>query len=209
MGMPTRPRDVPPLPPGERWTADRVRHELIDETRASPRYEFIDGEVLVTPSPAPIHQIALRELFRLVDAYVSAQELGETLWSPSDVEVAPDTTAQPDLFVVPREEFRRVRRLRGQVPIHALLLAVEVLSPSSVRNDRLTKRRHYVGRGVEYWVVDLDARAIERNAPGDPRVDVHDDRLVWHPPGAAAPLALDVADYFHRVLGGDDDPGAE
>ena len=36
--------------PVRRWTADEVR-AMQDEERAWPRYELIDGELLVTPSP--------------------------------------------------------------------------------------------------------------------------------------------------------------
>jgi hypothetical protein len=45
-----------------RWTAADVR-ELTDESRPWPRYEVIDGELLVTPSPRPLHQFAANELF--------------------------------------------------------------------------------------------------------------------------------------------------
>jgi Uma2 family endonuclease len=213
MRMPAPPNERPPvptLPPGEVWTADRVRAELIDESRPTPRYEFIDGELLVTSSPEYHHQVALRELFLILHPYVVAHGLGEPLWSPSDVEVAPGNLAQPDLFVVTPGEAARFRGRRGPEPIRALLLAVEAVSPSSVRNDRLKKRRHYVRNRVEYWVVDLDARAIERNAPGEEWSTLHDEELVWHPAGAPEPLVVDVAAYFTRVLGPDPDaePGA-
>lgn len=208
MGMSAPPNERPPvptLPPGEVWTADRVRAELIDEQRPSPRYEFIDGALLVSPSPAYVHQRAVRVLLVLLDEYVSRTGVGEALASPSDVEVAPDNTAQPDVYVIPGEEGERLLALRRHDPARRLLLAAEVLSPSSVRNDRLKKRRHYVRHGVEYWVVDLDARAIERNAPGEEWFTMHDEELVWHPEGASEPLVLDVAAYFTRVLGPDPD----
>jgi hypothetical protein len=115
MGMPAPPNERPPiptLPAGELWTADRVRAELIDEGRPSPRYEFIDGELLVSPSPAYVHQAALRELFRILDPYVVAHGLGETLWSPSDVELAPNNTAQP--IGAWRWMYRPLRRRSGR-----------------------------------------------------------------------------------------------
>jgi Uma2 family endonuclease len=216
MGMPAPPTERPPiptLPPGEVWTADRVRAELCVEDPDNPlsryRFEFIDGELLVSGSPAFIHQRALRELFRIVDPYVVAHGLGEVLWSPSDVELAPNNTAQPDLYVLPCEEAARLLAFRRYTPTRHVLLAAEVLSPGSVRNDRVKKRRHYVRQRVEYWVVDLDARAIERNAPGEPKSELHDEELVWHPAGAPEPLVIDVAAYFARVLGPDPDaPGA-
>jgi Uma2 family endonuclease len=50
--------------------------------------------------------------------------------------------------------------------VKALLLAVEVLSPSSAHFDRVRKRRFFQRVGVpEYWIVDVDARLIERWRP--------------------------------------------
>jgi Uma2 family endonuclease len=212
MGMSAPPNERPPiptLPPGEVWTADRVRAELVDVDPDSPlsryRFEFVDGELLVSSSPAYVHQRAVGELYVLLREYLDRAGVGEALLSPSDVELAPNDTAQPDVYAIPREEGARLLALRRHEPARRLLLAVEVLSPSTVRNDRLKKRRHYVRNRVEYWVVDLDARLIERNAPGDPRVDLHGEELVWHPEGAPEPLVIDVAAYFARVLGPDPD----
>jgi Uma2 family endonuclease len=210
MGMPAPSNElpaVPTLPPGEVWTADRVRAELIDEQRPSPRYEFIGGELLVSPSPMFVHQVAVAELHAILREYTLRAGIGCALFSPSDVEVAPNTTGQPDVFVVPRSEEARLLALRRHEPVRRLLLAAEVLSPSSIRNDRVKKRRHYVRNDVEYWLVDLDIRAVERNPPGDPRFEPHDQELVWHPEGATEPLVLDVPAYFTRVLGPDPDAG--
>ena len=64
---------------------------------------------------------------------------------------------------------------------------VEILSPSSARHDRFTKRRRYQRTGVsEYWVVDLDARAVERWRPGDARPEVLDEVLIWNSPSCGA-----------------------
>jgi hypothetical protein len=51
MGMPAS-RHSPEFLASQRWTADRVRQELLDEEQPSPRYEFIGGELLVSPSPS-------------------------------------------------------------------------------------------------------------------------------------------------------------
>ena len=95
------------------------------------------------------------------------------------------------------------RRPKELIDIRELLLAVEVLSPSSARADRVKKRALYRDERVaEYWVVDLDARTFERSTPADSRVEVAAASLEWHPAGASAPLIIDLERYFARVLDG-------
>ena len=99
--------------------------------------------------------------------YTESNGLGEALISPTDIEFSPRRLVQPDLFVVPMDGGRRPKTWRD---ISSLLLAVEVLSPSTARADRLRKRRIYQDEGVpEYWIVDLDARMVERWRPRDER----------------------------------------
>jgi len=121
------------------------------------------------------------------------------LTSPSDVELEPDFITQPDVYVVPMTEWRRLENDDDNV-IHALLLASEILSPSSARHDRVRKRPLYQRHVSDYWIVDLDARLIEHWVPDDIRPEVATDRLVWHPAGAATPFSLDIPEYFRRVL---------
>ena len=180
------------------WTVDEVR-AMQDEDRPWPRYELIDGELLVTPAPRRLHQRAVGELYLLVHPYVRAHRLGVTELSPADIQLEPGTIVQPDLFVSPL--------LDGRAPLHwpettRLILAVEVISPSNPRADRVTKRRFYTRVDVaEYWVIDLDARIIERNQGADPRPEIVDRTLVWNPAGSTEPLAIDVVSYFARVFG--------
>ena len=43
------------------------------------RYEVIDGELLVTPAPSPLHQRILARLLMLLDSYVERHGLGVVL----------------------------------------------------------------------------------------------------------------------------------
>ena len=62
------------------------------------------------------------------------------------------------------------------------MLVVEVLSPSTARYDRQVKRRWFQRTGIpEYWIVDPDARQVERWRPTDQRPEVLDTLLLWQP----------------------------
>jgi Uma2 family endonuclease len=86
-----------------------------------------------------------------------------------------------------------------------MLLAVEVLSPSSSRHDRITKRRFFQRHGVpEYWVVDGEAEAFEIWHPDDERAALVDDRFSWLPEGLVEPFIVDVIQFFDDVRDVDD-----
>jgi Uma2 family endonuclease len=174
----------------EVWTAEQVR-ALPDD---GLRHEVVDGEHLVTPAPRAPHQIALSELEALLRPYVKEHGLGRVIHSPADLEFDPHTLMQPDLFVT---STRRVKTWQDALPIR---LAVEVLSPSTARADRIVKRRRFQrARVSEYWIVDLDARLIERWRPGDRRPEVLEEHLEWRPESSVAPLVLDLPAYFREV----------
>lgn len=184
MGMPDLVR---------RWT----REEVLALPEDGKRYELFDGELLVTPAPSGLHQVALMRLFRLVAPFVEAHGVGETLLSPADLALGGEQLSQPDLFVV---SFLPPARDWSSFP--APLLIVEVLSPSTARADRVVKRRRFQRAGIpEYWIVDLDARSIERWRPSDDRPEVLDERLAWQPEGLQAVLELDLPAFFRGVWG--------
>jgi Uma2 family endonuclease len=53
----------------------------------------------------------------------------------------------------------------------------------------------------EYWVVDLDARAVERWRPQDRAPEVVRDQLEWRPVGSTEPLLLDLTAFFLKLGG--------
>src|SRR5262245_30109900 len=178
-----------------RWTTAEVR-ELMDESRPWPRYELIDGQLIVTPAPSWTHQWAVSRLWRALDDYVSRYPVGVAMMSPSDLELEEGHITQPDVFVVPISG----RHPKSWPEVKSLLVAVEVLSPSNARYDRVDKRKFFQRVAVpQYWVVDLDARVIERWTPSDARPEIVDDILTWNPAGAAAAFTLDLSAYFAEV----------
>lgn len=171
----------------------------MDESRPWPRYELIGGELLVTPAPGSPHQIIVLEIARVLAAYVDRHRLGVTFVSPADLELLPESIVQPDVFVVPAGSAKGPETT-GWDDVKSLLLAVEVVSPSGSRADRVTKRDYYMEAGVpEYWVVDWDARAFERWTPSQETPTIHRDRVLWVPNAAIEPLVVDVAALFSEV----------
>ena len=181
-----------------RWTRAEVLDLIERNPLQTPLYEVVDGELLVSPSPLPIHQIAVSRLLYALMTYCDETGIGEAFASPSDTELEPDTLVQPDLYVVPPDEGMLMRTIdTGRL----LLLAAEVLSPSSQRADRGKKRKLYQRTVPLYWIVNLDARAVEAWLPDSLQPTIVRDRLEWHPSGAAVPFSLDLPAYFARVFG--------
>jgi len=181
-----------------RWTAGEVRQLIAESPLSTPRYELVEGELLVTPSPNAPHQRAVFLLARAIDDYLERNPIGEMYTSPFDVELEPDTIVQPDVFVLPPREADRVRK---EMPARELLVAAEVLSPSSSRGDRVTKRPLYGRRVPEYWILDLDARLVERWPLHARQPEIIVSILEWQPTDAAEPFRLDLASYFAAVFG--------
>jgi len=178
-----------------RWTAEQVR-ALPDDGN---RYELIAGELVVTPSPRGVHQVAVMKLALRLAAWLRETDAGQLLWSPANLSLGEDEVLQPDLFL-----YRTAsgKPLRDWGDITELLLVIEVLSPATARYDRQLKRRRYPRAGVpEYWIVDLDARLVERWRPGDERPEVATNLLSWEPVSGHGVLDLDVAGYFAEVWG--------
>jgi Uma2 family endonuclease len=146
------------LPPGDLTYEDYVG--LPDDGR---RYEIIDGELEVSPAPAPRHQGVSRNLVVLLHGHVQARGLGTIYYAPIDVILARDSIVQPDLVFVAaaRESIVTERAIEGPPD-----LVVEILSPWSDRRDRVTKAELYARYGVRhYWIVDPVARTLRMYEP--------------------------------------------
>lgn len=194
MGMPARSELR------TQWTLEEVR-ALRNSTTGGTRYELVDGELLVTPAPTGVHQMAVQLLWAALYPYARQHKIGLASVAPRDVDPEPGRSVQPDVFVVPPDE---IERFRGGDPVERLLLAAEVLSPSSARGDRVKKRALYQRNRVsEYWIVDPDARVVERWRPDDDRPEVLATRVDWLPVGANAAFTLDLVAYFAEVFGED------
>jgi Uma2 family endonuclease len=123
------------------------------------RYQLLEGELVMTPSPDRWHQKVLRDLALALQAYVEEHVLGEIYFAPLDVTLDDRNVVQPDILFVSNE---RSGILQGDRVIGAPDLCVEILSPGTERIDRVRKLELYARFGVtHYWIVDLQARSIE------------------------------------------------
>ncbi|HXV85331.1 MAG TPA: Uma2 family endonuclease [Gemmatimonadales bacterium] len=180
-----------------------ARRYTVEEVLAFPndgnRYELVHGELLVSPAPRLGHQLVLGWLYQRLANYLAPYTgAAQILLSPADITWGTqEDLAQPDIFVVPVGETRE-----NWDAIRTLLLAVEVLSPSTARHDRLTKRRLYQEHGVATcWIVDADARMAEVWHPADSRPEIVTDVLRWRVSPEAADLEIDLSELFTRLPG--------
>lgn len=117
------------------------------------RYELIEGEIVMSPSPRPRHQLVVTELIVLLHSACPDRLLVSQ--APFDVVLGEHTVVEPDLLVIDPAGLDD-RGMNGP-PV----LVVEVLSPSTRRRDLGQKKRVYEQAGVgAYWVVDVEGDEI-------------------------------------------------
>ena len=125
------------------------------------RHEIIDGEHIVSPAPETYHQTLSRRIQFQLYRQIEETGLGVVFNAPTDLQLSQVDIVQPDLLVVltAREEIVGPKKIDGPPD-----LVVEILSPSSGKNDQVLKKDLYAKRGVpEYWIVDPAAKAVERH----------------------------------------------
>ena len=123
------------------------------------RYEVINGELIMAPSPITIHQMINMSLSARLFNYVKENELGTILTAPLDVVLNETNVYQPDIIFISRErkEIITEKNISG-----APDLVIEILSPSTAYYDLFDKKEQYEKFGVkEYWIVDPMRQWIE------------------------------------------------
>ena len=89
----------------------------------------------------------------LIDEYVHINKRGAVLYAPFEVKLWPaGPSREPDLLFVSNDKLERLgeKRFDGGPD-----LVVEIVSPSSVREDKVCKFDEYEQAGVmEYWIID-------------------------------------------------------
>ena len=149
MAAPAEPDYLVPRHDGD-WTVEDVL-ELPEDH--SSRIELVDGALLVSPAPTFDHQ---RLLLQLAGALTSAIPAGTELMLGVNVRMPGERLLIPDFVVMMRAGHRGLYCQAQDV-----LLAAEIVSPSSRVQDRVLKRQLYAEAAVSFYlVVDLAGSAV-------------------------------------------------
>jgi Uma2 family endonuclease len=123
------------------------------------RYEIIDGELFVAPSPFRTHQRAVTRLTSYLSAFVEENNLGEVFVAPFDVVFSRFDVVEPDVLYVSKDRLSVLTEKNVQ---GAPDLVVEVLSSSTADTDKTIKLKLYARYGVrEYWIIDPEGPCAE------------------------------------------------
>jgi Uma2 family endonuclease len=124
------------------------------------RYEIHDGELSVSPTPTFRHQLIVARLLVALRSHAFAHDLGEVVPSPITIVLSDTNVLEPDIVFIAKDRMRLVAP-RGTID-GPPTLAIEVLAPSTARNDRGKKKQLFERFGVPwYWIVDADACCID------------------------------------------------
>jgi len=126
---------------------------------AEKRYELLEGELVMVPSPKEYHQRISGKLEFLLRAFVQDHALGVVYDAPFDVVLSEETVVQPEIIFISKERLDIITEdnVRG-----APDLVIEILSEATAERDRIAKRLLYAKYGVkEYWLVDPQTKSIE------------------------------------------------
>ena len=145
-------------------TKPRATYEDLRRVPDTMRAEIVDGELVVSPRPATPHAFAATEMAAdLLPVFhgATARSGPGGWWILSEPELHfADDVLVPDLAGW------RCGRMPTMPKIAAITLPpdwlCEILSPTSVRHDRIAKMRCYAREGVaSVWLVDPDACTLE------------------------------------------------
>ena len=142
---------------------EKKKHTYDDylKTPDDKRYELIEGELYMTPSPITNHQRISRKIEFMLEKYVTENDLGEVFYAPYDVYFNDENVVQPDILFISKERLDIIgeKNLQG-----APDLVIEILSESNAYRDLIQKKKLYARYGVkEYWIV----------VPGEKTIDIH------------------------------------
>jgi Uma2 family endonuclease len=176
-----------------------TRAEYEEMPPGPPFFQLIEGQLLMSPSPFTKHQRLAFRLANLLSQFVETRDLGEVFIAPLDVFLNDINVYQPDIVFVAAANLNKVteKGIEG-----APDLCVEVLSQSTQRFDRTTKKKIFAQAGLKhYWLVDPEAKSISlfnftQNVEEAAEVLVSSQKLR---PAIFDGLEIDLARLFRRL----------
>jgi len=129
----------------------RYTYEDYLKTPDDERYELIEGELIMTPSPTTNHQRISRNLEFELFKFVRENNLGEVFDAPCDVVLNNENVVQPDILFISNERLDIIgdKNIQGAPDI-----VIEIVSEHSAYRDLIQKKRLYAASGVkEFWLV--------------------------------------------------------
>jgi len=125
----------------------------------TPRYELIEGDAVKLETPSQAHQAMLIELGTQFANFLRGKKC-KVFLTPFDVRLnhktLDNTVVQPDLLVVCDKD-----KLNGRHCLGAPDMVAEIISPSTVRKDKIRKFNLYQQAGVtEFWILDPTSRVV-------------------------------------------------
>lgn len=141
--------------------------ELPDDGK---RYEVADGVLeLMSPAPTPKHQVISFQMQALLTNSCQMEYI--VFASPVDLILSATEVRQPDLIMIHRSRMDMITR-RGIEGIPDLV--AEILSPHSVKRDRLQKLAAYAAYQIpEYWIIDPANESLEQYILSDHRYELN------------------------------------
>ncbi|WP_010531682.1 Uma2 family endonuclease [Lentibacillus jeotgali] len=123
------------------------------------RYELVNGQLeLMSPAPSVTHQMISFQLQKHIAESCESDYI--ILHAPVDVILADNEVRQPDLVLIHRS---RMNILSNRGVTGPPDLVVEILSPSTLKRDKIDKLNTYVKFGIpEYWIIEPKAGFLEQ-----------------------------------------------
>lgn len=132
------------------------------------RYELINGRIVMSAPAKFRHGGVETNLHMTISIFVRDRALGITLGSSAGFDLPTGDTLEPDFSFISRERWEAGPKPRDDEKGFTRIvpdLAIEIVSPTSIRRDRIEKRIVYARSGVrEYWIVDPERCEVALHA---------------------------------------------
>jgi Uma2 family endonuclease len=136
-----------------------LAHEFTDQELQEGWYELINGQMRRRNYPTILHQQTSGHLFVKMYNFVTENKLGKVFHPPTGVILGEHNVVLPDLVFVSNAQMDLIQEtgIFGSPE-----LVVEIISPSTLKDDRNDKKDLYWQFEVkEYWLIDPQYASIE------------------------------------------------